>query len=246
MTNEMMALQGRLEKASDADLVREMLGFAAERLPPGACWPGLPRRGPRQRCRLPRELDVGNPERRGARRVRIAWCSATATATGSGGRGPEPRVQWSPSARAAARRAGAALRLVPRAPPTPGRARQPPRRSSSSSNLLQPREDPSGVVGPRENPGDSCASPVARLRKRTSGVGVLGGHYSFHRSARSRLARRAGYACARASIPPPAPPPSAASCRREAGRCERGGGCGRPADSGGHQTPCSPSLIKTA
>ena len=32
MTNEMMALQGLLEKTSDADLVREMLGFAAARL----------------------------------------------------------------------------------------------------------------------------------------------------------------------------------------------------------------------
>lgn len=32
MTNEMMALQGLLEETSDADLLREVLGFAAVRL----------------------------------------------------------------------------------------------------------------------------------------------------------------------------------------------------------------------
>jgi putative transposase len=32
MTEEMMSLQGLLEKSSDADLLREMIGFAAQRL----------------------------------------------------------------------------------------------------------------------------------------------------------------------------------------------------------------------
>ena len=32
MTNDMMALKGLVEKTSDSDLLREMIGFAAERL----------------------------------------------------------------------------------------------------------------------------------------------------------------------------------------------------------------------
>ena len=32
MTDEMMSLRGALEKSADVDLLREMIGFAAERL----------------------------------------------------------------------------------------------------------------------------------------------------------------------------------------------------------------------
>ena len=69
MTQDMMTLRALLEKSSDADLLREMIGFTAERLmAPGG-------RGPdRRRAR--------------ASARRIVSPIATATATGPGRRGP--------------------------------------------------------------------------------------------------------------------------------------------------------------
>ena len=90
MADEMMALQELLEKTADADLWREILGFAAAWLFPGPAGPGCfagglggaaARRG---RWRL-----VPRRALPWARRARTGWRGATATATGSGRRAPE-------------------------------------------------------------------------------------------------------------------------------------------------------------
>ena len=68
MTEDKIALRGLMEKSGDADFLREMIGFAAERL---------------------MELEVGALT--GAahgRRAPSGWCSATAIATATGRPGP--------------------------------------------------------------------------------------------------------------------------------------------------------------
>ena len=82
MTEDMMALRGLMEKSADGDLLREMIGFAAQRL---------------------MELEVtAETGRRSARRARSGRRSATATASATGRPG---RGRWSCGSRSCGRAA---------------------------------------------------------------------------------------------------------------------------------------------
>ena len=96
MTDEMMNLRALVEKTPDADLLREMIGFAAERLMElevgGLTGAGLWREerraaGPAQR--LPRP-GLGDP-RRHASSCASPSCARAATSPASWSRGAWPR-----------------------------------------------------------------------------------------------------------------------------------------------------------
>ena len=80
MTDQMMSFRALVEKAPDADILRDMIGFAAERL----IGDGSGRQN--------------RVAERGERSLDTASSSATAIATGTGRRGPETALSFaSPS-----------------------------------------------------------------------------------------------------------------------------------------------------